>query len=140
MRRILRAAEAAAALGLAWLLVFVLPFRFTAGLLGLEHSTEDRAAETLADHVRARAVAGRVVRVAQRLPHTTCLVRALAGWLMLRRRGITALVRLGVRSESGKVSAHAWLVLGQRVLMGGEEAGDFQPIADAGRRVRSADA
>lgn len=140
MRRVLRATEAAAALGLAWLLVFVLPFRFVAGLLGLERSGGVPADDVPADQIRARAVAGRVLRVARRLPPTTCLVRALAGWLMLRRRGIGALVRLGVRSESGRVSAHAWLVLGQRVLMGGEEAGGFQPIADAGHRARSADA
>lgn len=140
MRRVLRAAEAAAALGLAWLLVFVLPFRFVASLLGLERSGGVQAVDVPADQIRARAVAGRVVRAAQRLPHTTCLVRALAGWLMLRRRGITALVRLGVRSDDGTVSAHAWLMLGQAVLMGGEEAGGFQPIADAGHRARSADA
>lgn len=140
MRRMLRGAEAVAALSVAWILVFVLPFRFVAGLLGLEQSARDQTNHVIADQARARAVAGRVLRAARLLPATTCLVHALAGWLMLRRRGIGALVRLGVRNESGRVAAHAWLMLGQTVLMGGEEAGRFQPIADAGRRGWNADA
>lgn len=140
MRRVLRGAEAVAALCVAWVMVFVLPFRFVAGLLGLEQSAGDQTNNIPADQARARAVASRVLRAARLLPETTCLVHALGGWLMLRRRGIGALVRFGVRNESGKVAAHAWLMLGQTVLMGGEEASRFQPIADAGRRGRNAGA
>lgn len=133
MRRLFRAAETVTALGVAWVMVFVLPFRLTARLLGVEHSSGDRAAETPADVANARVLARRVVLFARRLPRTTCLVRALAGWLMMRRRGVRPVIRLGVRTEAGTVYAHAWLMLGQVVLIGGEEADGFQPIADAGR-------
>jgi Transglutaminase-like superfamily len=44
---------------------------------------------------------------------TLCLPRALATHAMLRRRGITSRVCLGVAREQDKLAAHAWVEVGE---------------------------
>ncbi|MFV3131472.1 lasso peptide biosynthesis B2 protein [Niveispirillum sp. KHB5.9] len=69
---------------------------------------------------RARAVALRIGRVAARL--------------LLARRGIRGSgIRFGVRKQGGALEAHAWLVLDDTILLGGEEAADYVPLADMTR-------
>lgn len=130
----LGAAEAVPALGIAWLLVFVLPFRWTARWFGGAVA----AAPTLPPAGRidtALSVARRLERVAAHLPwRTTCLVRAIGGALLLRRRGIAATIRFGVSRAGGELSAHAWLLVGDTIILGGDAADDFQPLADMGKR------
>lgn len=38
-----------------------------------------------------------------------CLVRSLALWWLLRRRGIGSELRIGVRKNGGEFAAHAWV-------------------------------
>lgn len=79
---------------------------------------------------RGRAVAGAIDGAARRLPWTsTCLVRALAGRFMLRRRGIACALHLGVAKAAGRLEAHAWLTVGDLILTGGAEAPGFTPLA-----------
>jgi hypothetical protein len=49
-----------------------------------------------------------------------CLPRALAAQAMLRRRGVASRLCLGVAREGQVLSAHAWLELGQDVIIVGE--------------------
>lgn len=59
----------------------------------------------------------------------TCLNRALTGWLMLRYRGIGAVVKVGAqRSERGAVRMHAWLELDGTALIGNAESEAFVPL------------
>lgn len=129
----LRRLEAALALMLARLLVFLVPLR----LLGTVNAPGARQ-ESPADPrllARAREVARRANRVADRLPwHSTCLVRAMAVRLLLRRRGSRgAAIRFGVRRQDGLLQAHAWLLLDGTILSGGEEADGYVPLADMGQ-------
>ncbi|MGV3722888.1 MAG: lasso peptide biosynthesis B2 protein [Actinomycetota bacterium] len=57
----------------------------------------------------------------------TCLVRALAGSLLVAGQGYVPTLRLGVaRREAGRLDAHAWLECDGRVLVGG---GDLHQYA-----------
>lgn len=83
---------------------------------------------------RAVWVGIRVRRIADRLPwHSTCLVRAIAGQLLLKRRGLRGgVIRLGVKKENNTLAAHAWLIYGPQTLLGGEEAISYVPLSDLG--------
>jgi len=82
-------------------------------------------------------VARRVARLARRVPwRATCLVQALAGWLLLKRRGIVATIRFGVAKSEAGLAAHAWLVVGSEIVLGGEAAPDFKALADLGGKPR----
>ena len=52
-----------------------------------------------------------MVRAAARhgFGHPTCLEESLALWFFLRRQGIEAELRVGVRKEGEKFEAHAWV-------------------------------
>ena len=63
-----------------------------------------------------------IVRASGRVPRATCLIQAVSGWYMLHRRGIGAAVRIGVQKDEQAFSAHAWLCVGDRILIGGEDA------------------
>jgi hypothetical protein len=52
--------------------------------------------------------------------NAACLPRALAAQAMLRRRGIPSRLCLGVAREGSKLSAHAWIELGQDLIVVGE--------------------
>lgn len=140
MRDVLLKLETALALGLAWLLVFALPLRHTHRLFGKAGMPAAAVATAPEPHqmARAMAMARRLRLVARRLPwNSTCLVRAVAGALLLARRRIHgARIRFGVRKQDGALAAHAWLLLGETTLIGGEEAAGYVPIADLGRLAR----
>ena len=61
-----------------------------------------------------------------------CLPRALAAHAMLRRRGISSRLCLGVAHDGGEFAAHAWIEVDEKKIVGGEEAGAFTQIAAFG--------
>lgn len=135
VRAVVLFCETILALSCAWVLVFVMPFRWTRRLFGsVEASANLKTPEILPVQLtRAHAVAQRLRRVADWLPwHSTCLVRAIAGRMLLARRGLRgSVIRFGVKIEAGgQVAAHAWLIFGPVTLLGEDEAVDFQPLAD----------
>jgi len=63
-------------------------------------------------------VACRMVRAAARysLAQYTCLEESLTLWYLLRKQGIPACLRIGVRKENEKFEAHAWVEYGGEAL------------------------
>lgn len=65
----------------------------------------------------------------------TCLRQSLALWWLLRRRGIPAELRIGVRKQQGELQAHAWVEHQGQGLNDGRGVGKtyaaFQPSAPA---------
>lgn len=125
------AVEAVFCLALARGLLFV-PFRRLAPLLGRPQTGDDGASIVLDARQRASALAIRraLLRVCERLPwYSSCLVRALAGRMMLRRRGMPSALHLGARSETEvELAAHAWLRCGEVDVIGVETADNYTPI------------
>jgi hypothetical protein len=79
------------------------------------------------------------------VPSDKCLIRALAGQILLARRGDRATLRIGVlRSSDGGLHAHAWLVSGRKIVIGGAEANRYEALpdwrADRSRQTRPAGA
>jgi len=127
------ALEAMCFLVIAWVMVRMVPFRHWGRLLG------PRVEGELPEHSMAMDAATRHVRwsvesVAHHLPwHSTCLMRALAGRLMLRRRGIASQIVLAARPASaGALEAHAWLTACDGIVLGESEAADYRPLAQFG--------
>lgn len=62
-----------------------------------------------------------------------CLPRALAAQAMLRRRGVASRLCLGVARDGSQLSAHAWLELGQDLIIVGEaQAPRFTRLVEFG--------
>ena len=125
-------------LGLAGvrLMTLVLPFRVVNRLIGIRHCG-DVAPVVSRELDRARGV-GRAIRAAARhLPwRSSCLVQAITGKAMLARRGIPALVFIGVgKGEAESFRAHAWLKCGDLLVTGGKEYQAFTAISSFNRVV-----
>ncbi len=120
--------EAVVWLGLARLVLATIPFRILARELARvpESGTDDvssvlrvrRAVKTAARHVPWKAV---------------CLPQAIAAKIMLARRGCGSALHLGAGFDgSGALIAHAWLVVGGTVVMGGAGMSGVTPLTRLG--------
>ena len=70
----------------------------------------------------------------------SCLASALAAHAMLRRRGIASSLCLGVARDEGAMAAHAWIEVGQDVIVGAAEAVRFTRIAQFGAAAARSEA
>ena len=74
-----------------------------------------------------------VLRASRLLPFSVgCLERAMTLHRLLERRGITTLVRVGIRQVGSGIEAHAWLEHGDRVLTSSpEHCARYEPLRGA---------
>jgi hypothetical protein len=112
--------EAAVVLSVTRIVLAASPGRFTAGWV--RRAGQGSSAPGL--EAKAASVASNIARAASLLP-STCLSRALTGWVMLRRRGVPSVVKLGARRVDDHVRMHAWLEVSGTPVIGHEEAHEF---------------
>ena len=120
-------AEATLSLAAAAAAIATLPFRKAVKLGSLsERSNGRQSSESEVDDIcwSVKAVAARVPWRAM------CFERGLAVQWMLRRRGHDAKLVYGARlGEEEGLDAHVWVTLDDRILIGGEQAGEYQRLA-----------
>ena len=122
-----------------WLTFFtgalrIVTFKRIVSRLGLAQCSPDKPVDVFALHQDAYAMGWAVRAVAARMPWLTdsCLVQALAGMQMLRRRKAAGMLTLGVMLDSDKterLEAHAWLRHGAIFLTGEANYRLFTPIS-----------
>lgn len=122
--------EAVLLLFLVRFAIFLLPFRKIAPRLGTnmkktpEHVPE-QSIEILQFIKYSLSRANRLTPWKNR-----CLVQAIAGKIMLKRRKIPSTLFLGVSKDKGKVlKAHAWLRSGEIILTGEEGREQFKVVS-----------
>lgn len=72
----------------------------------------------------ALQVARAVRRMARLVPRASCLTQAIAGQVMMARRGVPSVIRIGVAiGEVKGFEAHAWVVAARRVVIGDDATG-----------------
>lgn len=113
------AGEALALLVAARLALWLLPFALTRRLL-LAELRPGRSHAQSADRL-AWAVAAAARRLPS--PFRACLPQALAAEALLRRHRAPAELVIGVRHQGvgGRVQAHAWVLSGERVVVGWQD-------------------
>lgn len=62
-----------------------------------------------------------IVIVSRYVPRATCLVQALAGYILFSKYGYNTSIKIGVLTENGEFEAHAWLEHGKKVVLGESE-------------------
>jgi len=126
-RRQLVVAEATVALAAAAAAIAFLPFR-RAVRLGSRPmpTTEDRVSDE-----KVEEICWMVKAMATRVPwRAMCFERGLAVQWMLRRRGYDAQLVYGARlAGETDLDAHVWVTLDDRILIGGEQAAEYQRLA-----------
>lgn len=71
------------------------------------------------------------VRASSRyVPYASCLTQALAAQVLLTESGHESHIEIGVRKdEHRRFHAHAWLVCGEEIVIGGADADRYVPLA-----------
>ncbi|MBU0493234.1 MAG: lasso peptide biosynthesis B2 protein [Chloroflexi bacterium] len=125
----------------ARLVVLLIPFRYIAPLLG-SHMAMSPTALLPEQAARSRQVGWAVRAVARRTPwDSNCLAQAIAGKMMLRRRGIASTLYLGVAKDEDKdLAAHAWLRSGDQILTGGSAQERFTVLSTFAERPKGSGA
>ncbi|CDX26554.1 conserved hypothetical protein [Mesorhizobium sp. ORS 3324] len=96
---------------------------------GLVTRLDARNAAGIAD---LRRVAWGVAAAARFVPGSSCLTQALAGHYLLARQGNASKIRIGIERGTGaQLKAHAWLVSGNHIVLGGSIDG-FAHLVDHG--------
>jgi hypothetical protein len=89
----------------------------------------DYVPATASKNFDVERIARSVARAAKIVPGATCLPQALAAAEMLRFHGHACELRIGLRQENERVSAHAWIEVNGRVVLGSESSKDeFTPL------------
>jgi hypothetical protein len=119
--------EALAALAASSAAVRFLPFRWAVRMGSRKLS---RAAPGDRDEL-LRDARWSVEAAATSVPwRAVCLQQGLALQWMLRRRGIDAVLHYGLAKEkAGGLEAHAWVAVGDNLVIGGEIASKFRCVA-----------
>lgn len=114
--------EAILWLGLARAAVVVLPLRWIMVGLGQSIGIATSTAQ-LVGNSELQGVAWAISVASRRTPwQSNCLAQALAGQIMLRRRGIASTLYLGVMKEGpNMLVAHAWLSSQAMIVTGGHQ-------------------
>lgn len=134
-RKKLLVAEATAELILAWALVRQFNFSKYSLRLGKPHPGE-YIVDLDADEEVLRDIRWAIKTINRALDRRyTCLMMAMAGKAMLNRRGVSNSLVLGAKIEphagignGENMAAHAWLSVGQLILLGGEERQGYLPV------------
>jgi hypothetical protein len=71
------------------------------------------------------------VRAASRyVPGATCLTQALAAQMLLAESGYDSRIEIGVaKDEQRRFRAHAWVLCGEEIVIGADEAYRYVPVA-----------
>jgi hypothetical protein len=78
--------------------------------------------------------------VSRYVPGATCLTQALAAQTLLARSGHASHIEIGVRKdEQRRFLAHAWVVSGDQIVIGGAEADGYIPLEAWGKKSASLD-
>ena len=114
-------------------MVFLLSFSQTKHILGLKpyEAHALKAVNTIVQTGQGKIVSAMINTVNRYLPwKNTCLVQAITGKILLKRKDIESVIVMGLRKDGkGELKAHAWLLYTEGVVTGFDENGEYTPVA-----------
>lgn len=117
----------------------IIPFKRIAQKLG-RHMWETPTTNHLQNKEAIHTVRRTLDRLSGKtLWETTCLTRAMAGKVMLNRRGIACTLYFGLAKETTEnngLKAHAWLRSGNSLITGGGNLSSFTVVSLFGDKER----
>ena len=121
--------EAVGWLGIAGLVLALLPFRYVGFLAARPINRPEPPRQARVNKVQR--IRWAIISAAARVPwRALCFEQGLAAQLMLRRRGISSVLYYGAAQDDGRgLYAHVWVRDGEVNVIGGEIADRFAILA-----------
>ena len=113
------------------LVLLFFPLKKLAPRLGIINQTLNTNLNS-SQELKALQIKIAVARAARLVPwRSVCIDQAMTGLMMLSRHKIPSSLCLGVKKENNenKLLAHAWIVCGNRILIGGRESRGFKLVS-----------
>jgi len=105
--------------------LWLIPFRALRRIVAFLANTRTGRTTQVSVEELSHAVSG----VGRFVPQATCLTKALALHILLRRRRLESLVHIGVaKTKGGPFESHAWVESEGRVVIGDADLNRFAPI------------
>lgn len=109
------------------LMIWILPF----------HSLQKRVQKIVSNYsysksnslISMKLIKIMIIVASRYVPRATCLVQAMAGYILFSKYGYTTSIKIGVLAEEGEFEAHAWLEKENCVVLGESEK-DFRTILE----------
>ena len=97
----------------------------------LPSARDNKNTPSLVKNEKAQTIATVINGLSVRTPWpSTCLVKVIAAHKMLSRRSLPHVLHFGVQKNSStEIKAHAWLSVGSKIIVGGENAEAFTEIS-----------
>lgn len=116
--------------GIARMLILFMPFNKLKNRMG-NLKKESHSEVDLASYRIARDISWAVTNASRHTPwESKCLVQALTAQRMMRKKGISTTIYLGVRKDGkNEIIAHAWIRCGSYYLTGGEFREQYAVVA-----------
>jgi hypothetical protein len=124
--------EAISLLLLSTLCVKTIAFKHIYDFLRARRNNGSQGALDRADEIRLVSLS--LSRAAALLPwESLCLSRSIAAFIMLRRRGIPAVLVAGVKISEDSLCAHAWIRTDGGTADGSSENSAYTPVISIGQ-------
>lgn len=95
-----------------------------------KHKEESVATVDVEVYKEAKRISWIVTLTSSKTPwESKCLVQALTAQKMLKKKGISTTIYLGVRKEGNEMKAHAWSRCGQYYVTGGAIRDQYTVVA-----------
>ena len=109
--------------------ILFVPFNKLRKRMG-KHKKESAEKETRDVYKSASHISWVVTLISSKTPwESKCLVQALTAQRMLKSKGISTTIYLGVRKEGNEMKAHAWLRCGEYYVTGGAIREQYTVVA-----------
>ncbi len=117
-------------LALSRIVILTVPFKWIAPVLG-EHMASTNEISSKRTRQKAIRISRAIRTISDHMPwECKCLVQAMTGKIMLRNKNVSTTLYLGVsKKENGDLNAHAWLRMGEFVILGGGELEQFAVVS-----------
>lgn len=109
--------------------ILFVPFNKLRKRMG-KHKEESAKKEKKEVYKSASRISWMVTLISSKTPwESKCLVQALTAQKMLKNKGISTTIYLGVRKEGNEMKAHAWLRCGEYYVTGGSIRNQYVVVA-----------
>ena len=119
--------------------LLTIPFRVIAAFLGV-HMEETPFQDDKPETREIILKIGQAISRADRFTpwETKCLVQAMAGKAMMRRRALESTLYLGLlkKPDLEHLEAHAWLRYGSKIVCGGKNISHYTVVSTFGRKAK----
>lgn len=111
------------------IMILLFPFKKLAAILGEQNIRPDQKSAEL-DWFYIDMVSRQIKNVSRYVPWTSnCLVQATVCKILLRDKSIGSTVSFGVKKSGNDMKAHAWLAVGPKIVLGGENVDQFVEVS-----------